>query len=103
MPTAPVALITGSGKKRVGWHIADRLAGRGYRLAIHYRSAAAESAETVEHLRGRGVEAEAFAADLSDEQAVREMVESVLMRFGRIDVLVNAAAIWRRKKLEDVI
>jgi len=31
-----VALVTGSGKKRVGWHVADALAGRGYHLAVHY-------------------------------------------------------------------
>ena len=31
-----VALVTGSGKKRVGWHVADALAGRGYDVAVHY-------------------------------------------------------------------
>jgi pteridine reductase len=102
MSTAPVALITGAGKKRVGWHVANALAQRKYRLAIHYRSSAAEAAETVEYLRGRGVEAEEFAADLTDELAVRGMVENVLKRFGRIDVLVNVAAIWQSKKLEEV-
>ena len=34
---APVALVTGSGKKRVGWHVADALARRGHALAVHYR------------------------------------------------------------------
>jgi pteridine reductase len=101
MSAQRVALVTGSGKKRVGWHVADALAARGYSLALHYRSSAAEAAETVATFKDRGVEVVAFQADLSDEQAVRAMVKEVLSRFGRIDVLVNCAAIWKSKKLED--
>src|SRR4051812_34587754 len=97
-----VALVTGSGKRRVGWHVADALAGRGYALAIHFRSSAVEAAETVSALQNRGVEALGFQADLSDEAAVRSMVQQVQQRFGRLDVLVNCAAIWQRKRLEDV-
>ena len=41
----PVALVTGSGKRRVGWHVADALARRGYALAVHYRTSVAEAAE----------------------------------------------------------
>src|SRR5438552_1217902 len=48
-----VALVTGSGKKRVEWHVADALAVRGYDIAVHYRTSAKEAAETVEHLRRR--------------------------------------------------
>jgi pteridine reductase len=102
MTTAQVALVTGSGKRRVGWHIADALARRGYALAVHYRSSAAEAAETVASLQGHGVEAAAFQADVTDEGAVRAMVAAVLERFGRVDVLVNAAAVWRSKRLEDI-
>ena len=97
-----VALVTGSGKKRVGSVVADALARRGYAIAVHYRSSAAEAAETVAALRAHGVEAEGFAADLSDEKAVSGMVAGVLKRFGRIDVLVNCAAVWKSKRLEDV-
>jgi pteridine reductase len=97
-----VALVTGSGKVRVGWHVADALAGRGYSIAVHYRQSASEAADTEAHLRGRGVEAECFPADLSDEAQVREMVRAVLDRFGRIDVLVNCAAIWPATTLEEV-
>jgi pteridine reductase len=102
MSTQKAALVTGSGKKRVGWHVADALAERGYSLAIHYRSSAAEAAETVASFQGRGVEVAAFQADLSDEKAVANMVSQILKRFGRLDVLVNCAAVWKRKKLEDV-
>ena len=97
-----VALVTGSGKKRIGWHIADSLAGQGYAIAVHYRTSAKEAAETVEHLRGRGTEAMAFHADLADEKAVGSLFRALWERFGRLDVLVNCAAAWRSKRLEEV-
>jgi pteridine reductase len=99
---AKVALVTGSGKRRVGWHVAEALAARGYALAVHYRSSAAEAAESVAAFRARGLDADAFGADLTDEQSVRKLIGDVLKRFGRLDVLVNAAAAWRSKRLEDV-
>jgi pteridine reductase len=102
MSPVPVALVTGSGKRRVGFHIADALAARGYALALHYRSSAAEAEESAALLRQRGVPVAAFQADLTDEGAVKPLMEQVLARFGRIDVLVNAAAAWQSKKLEDV-
>jgi pteridine reductase len=100
--TSPVALVTGSGKRRVGWHVADALAARGYQVAVHYRRSADEAADAVAQFRARGVESERFQADLADEQAVRGMIEAVLARFGRLDVLVNAAGVWNRKPLEEV-
>ena len=102
MASPRVALVTGSGKKRVGSVVADALARRGYDIAVHYRSSAADAADTVAALRTLGVAAEAFAADLADEAAVKKMVQDVLAKFGRIDVLVNCAAIWQRKPLEAV-
>jgi pteridine reductase len=102
MSNRKVALVTGSGKKRVGWHVADALAARGYDLAIHYRSSAAEAAETVASFQSRGVEVAAFQADLSDEQAVRGMIDQIIARFGRLDLLVNCAAIWVKKRLEEI-
>ena len=97
-----VALVTGSGKKRVGAAVADALARRGYGVAVHYRTSAAEAEETAAALRAHGVEAEPFAADLADEAAVKAMVSAVLARWGRVDVLVNCAAIWEPKPLEAV-
>lgn len=102
MKSNRVALVTGSGKKRVGSVVAEALAKRGYGIAVHYRSSGAEAEETVAELRKHGVEARAYRADLADEAAVRAMVAGVLRDFGRIDVLVNCAAVWQSKKLEDV-
>src|SRR5438132_26478 len=43
-----VALVTGSGKRRIGWYVADALAARGYSLVIHYRRSAAEATDTLD-------------------------------------------------------
>jgi pteridine reductase len=102
MPLHKVALVTGSGKRRVGWHVAESLAARGYALAIHYRNSAAEAEASVTTLRERGVQAVALQADLTDEQAVRDLIGRTLSNLGRLDVLVNCAAAWQSKRLEDV-
>jgi pteridine reductase len=100
--STPVALITGSGAKRIGWHVAEALAARGYALALHYRTSQQEADRGVAYFRGRGTHAIAVQADLADETAVANLVHVVLDRYSRIDVLVNCAAIWERKRLEDV-
>jgi pteridine reductase len=102
MAQRPVALVTGSGKRRVGWHVAAALAARGYGLVLHYWTSSAEAAESVAAFQAQGVEVLPYQADLSDEAAVRRMVAAARERFGRLDVLVNCAAIWRPKRLEDV-
>jgi pteridine reductase len=103
MTEPKVALVTGSGKRRIGAHVAAALAARGYALAVHYHTSEVEAAETAALLASQfHVTAVPVQADLGDELAVRAMVKAALDRFGRIDVLVNCAAIWRRKPLEEV-
>jgi pteridine reductase len=96
------ALVTGSGKRRIGRSVVEALARRGWAVAVHYHTSQSEAAETVAALTQYGVEVASFKADLTDEAAVRALVGEVLQRFGRLDALVNCAAIWRRKRLEDV-
>jgi pteridine reductase len=97
-----VALVTGSGKRRIGWHVAQALADRGYALIVHYYTSATEAAESVDDFQARGVEAVAVQADLTDERSVKALIDQTLARFGRIDVVVNCAADWKSKRLEDV-
>jgi pteridine reductase len=98
-----VALVTGSGKKRVGAHVAAALAARGYAVAVHYRTSEAEATETANLLAAQfNVITVPVQADLTDEAAVKRMVGELLDRFGRIDALVNCAAVWKSKRLEDV-
>jgi pteridine reductase len=102
MASSKVALVTGSGRRRIGWHVASALAARGYALAVHYHRSAEDAARTVDDFRRQGVEAVGLQADLTDEASVRSLVEQTLTRFGRLDVLVNCAATWQSKRLEDV-
>src|SRR5262245_4130850 len=103
MTERKVALVTGSGKKRIGYHVAAALAVRDYALVIHYRSSAVEAAETADQfVRAYGVPVETIRADLTHEGEVKAMVAGTLTKFGRLDVLVNCAAIWQRKRLEEV-
>ncbi len=102
MPKNPVALITGSGKKRIGSVVAEALARRGYDIAVHYRTSQEEALDTVDSLTSFGVRAKAFQADLTDENAVQELISGIGSAFGQIDLLVNCAAIWKSKPLEEV-
>jgi pteridine reductase len=97
-----VALVTGSGKRRVGRYVVEALARRGYALALHYHHSADEAAEAVAAFEKQGVEAGAFRADLASDGEVRRMFEAILQKWGRIDVVVNSAAIWKKKLLEEI-
>lgn len=102
MTMPKIALVTGSGKRRIGAHVADALAERGYALAIHYHTSATEAKEAVAAYRSRGVEAIAVQGDLTDEKAAQALVEQTLAHFGRLGVLVNCAGDWKSKPLEEV-
>jgi pteridine reductase len=103
MSPSKIALITGSGKRRVGNAIALALAERGYDIALHYNRSAMESQESVAQLERAGVRAAAFQADLAKEDDVARLFDEVLATFGRLDVLVTAAAVWERKPLEETV
>ncbi len=96
-----VALVTGSGKRRIGSAIATALAQRGYAVALHYNRSAEEARESLVALRAQGVRAEAFQADVADETSVARMFQEIMKTFGRLDVLVTAAAVWDRRPLEE--
>jgi len=101
MSTTKVALITGSGKRRVGNAVATALADRGYNIALHYNRSAEEAQQTVAQLEQKGVRAAAFQADVAEEADVERLFGETLAFFGRLDVLVTAAAVWQSKPLED--
>jgi len=96
-----VALITGSGKKRVGNYIAHFLAEKEYNIAIHYRTAEEEAIATVKEL-SKKIKAKAFQADIADPNEVNKLIEDVVKEFGKIDVLVNAAAAFKKTPLKDL-
>ncbi len=96
-----VALVTGAGR-RVGRAIALGLAARGVTLAIHYRNSAGDASRTVAEIEGRGGKARAVRADLEKVSEIESMVNEVAAGFGRLDILVNSAAVFHRMPLEQV-
>ncbi len=100
-PNEKVALITGSGWRRVASVVSAWYASKGYSFALHYNKSADEARQTVVRLEQQGVRAAAFQADVADETQVDRLFAQTLDHFGRLDVLVTAAAVWQRKPLEE--
>lgn len=98
----PVALVTGSGSPRIGNALVLALAERGYRIAVHANRSADAAEKTAQDCRDAATDAIAVLADLADEDQARDMIRSVHEHFGRIDLLVNCAAIWKPTRLEQV-
>lgn len=96
-----VALVTGAGRN-IGRAIALALARDGLAIAVNVRSSVHEGQAVVDELEALGVPALLCVADVTDAAAVQAMVQQITARFGRLDVLVNNAAIRREATLSDL-
>ena len=97
-----VALITGSGRRRVGSVVARVLAESDFDVALHYHRSLDSAKEVADELRDMGVRCENFQADVTAEHEVDRLIDNVLTRFGRLDALVTTASIWESQALPDV-
>ncbi len=88
-----VVLLTGG--KRIGATVALELARRGADVALVYNRSRDEAEAAAGEIRGRGRRAEVFAADVSKAAACEALVAAVVAGFGRLDVLVNMASVYR--------
>ena len=93
MNSSPVVLVTGAAQ-RIGRDIALDLAANGWRVAVHYRSAATEADATVAAIRAAGGQAQAFGADLAFEAQCEALVPAVHRAFDRVDAVVNNASLF---------
>jgi 3-oxoacyl-[acyl-carrier protein] reductase len=91
----PVALITGAGAG-LGAALAVDLALEGFDIALHYRSNEAGARQTLEAICAHGSEAEIFQADLSSETHALALSKAIQARFGRLDLLVNNAGVYKQ-------
>jgi NAD(P)-dependent dehydrogenase (short-subunit alcohol dehydrogenase family) len=82
------ALVTG-GSRGIGKGIALGLAQEGALLAISYRSSKAAAQGTLRELQARGAECFAVEADATVPAQVQVLIDKVVERFGRLDILVN--------------
>ena len=90
-----VALVTGAGR-RLGRAFAQALAGRGMVVAIHHNFSSQGAEELRREIESAGGRAGCFSADLSAAAAAIELPRRVVAEMGRLDVLVNSAAVMHR-------
>jgi 3-oxoacyl-(acyl-carrier-protein) reductase len=89
-----VSLVTG-GSRGIGAATCIALAREKSDIVVNYASHSEAADEVVTELTKMGVRAQAYQADISDEEQARVMVERAVSEFGRVDVLVNNAGITR--------
>jgi len=87
-----VVIITGAGRG-IGRAFALRFAGEGARLLLPDISLE-RAQRVVEEIKNKGGEAAAIETDISSENSVREMAGEVIRLYGRVDVLLNNAALY---------
>lgn len=92
---AKVALVTGAAR-RVGRDIALELARTGYDIAVHYRSSREDAESAADAIRRAGRKAELLQADLAVPTSAVTLVDQCIAALGRLDVLVNNAAIFEK-------
>lgn len=96
-----VALVTGAAKN-IGRAIALELAAAGAAVAVVTRRDAAAAETVAAEIRRLGVAAEPLIADVTDEDAIERVYDRIATRFGRLDVLVNNAALRTEAAFADL-
>lgn len=96
-----VALVTGAGR-RLGAAIAIGLARAGCDVAVHHHASADGAEATLAAARAAGRRAERFPGDLRDAQIARGLPDRVVETFGRLDVVVNSAAVIAQAAFADI-
>lgn len=87
-----VVIVTGSATG-VGAECARMLAGHGARVIVNYSRSRTEAEETAEVCQALGAEVELVQADVADDAGCRDLVAKAMDRWGRLDALVNNAAV----------
>jgi 3-oxoacyl-[acyl-carrier protein] reductase/pteridine reductase len=95
------ALVTG-GARRIGREIALALARAGADVAITYRNSHTDASQTLEQIRSLNCRALAVECDVRSEDSVRSAIHAVTAIFGRLDLLVNNAAVFESAPLEQI-
>ncbi|NLR97181.1 SDR family oxidoreductase [Rhizobium sp. P38BS-XIX] len=96
-----VALVTG-GSRGLGVAIANALADEGADVAISYVASEEKAAAVVKGLIAKGVRAIAIEADQGDPDASEPLIRKVVEKLGKLDILVNNAAVaWQGKTIDD--
>ena len=87
-----VALVTGA-SRGIGKAIALKLAEKGAKIAVNYRTNKELAEKVVKEIKEQGGEARAYRADVANYNQVKKMVEEIMKDFGTIHILVNNAGV----------
>lgn len=96
-----VAIVTGASQS-IGKAVAMKFAAEGASVVVNYFSNRVLAENVVAEIRGTGGKAFACKANVADEREVAVMVDSCIKEYGKIDILVNNAAIDPRKKWNEI-
>src|SRR5687767_6578683 len=96
-----IALVTGSGRN-IGRATALRLADEGAHVVVNSRTNKSEADAVAREAQGRGVKALSIVADVGKKAEVDAMVARAMSEFGRIDILINNAAIRPHKPFTEL-
>jgi 3-oxoacyl-[acyl-carrier protein] reductase len=96
-----VAIVTGAGRN-IGRAIILALADAGASVVVNARSNQAEAESVASDIKAMGGKALVHIGDVADAKAVRRMAETAVTQFGRIDILVNNAALRREKPFAEM-
>ena len=97
--TNRVALVTGA-SRGIGRGIALGLGEAGWHVAVNYRGNVEAASQTVTEIQSKGSVAHAFQADIANPTDRARLIEQVMDRYGRIDVLVNNAGVAPLQRLD---
>ncbi|MAP10228.1 MAG: oxidoreductase [Rhodopirellula sp.] len=99
----PVAIVTGSGSPRVGRVIAEELSRRGCHVALHANTSIDEAQQAASQWQQRfGREAIVVQGSLEEDATCDAIIDQTHQHFGRLDILVNSAAIWTPTRFENI-
>ena len=98
----PVAIVTG-GARRLGRHLCEFLAERGFRLVIGYRTSDADATTLQAAISERGGTARPMQVDVSDEASVAALFASIDAHEGRLDLLINNVGNYNPQPLEQLV
>jgi len=100
--TDQVALVTGSAH-RVGRAIAVELARCGSHIMVHYNSSSPEAVrDTLQEIKSMGVDAFAVQANVGTQEGVASIFTAVREHFGRLNILVNSASNFQKRRILEV-
>ena len=95
------AIVTGAGRN-IGRAIALTLADTGASIVVNVRSNRGEAESVAAEIEAAGAKALVHVGDVADARSMQAMADAALARFGRIDILINNAALRREKSFAEM-